>query len=336
MDRLSDYGYVLPEELIAQTPLEDRAASRLLMLHRDGSVEHRHFREVVELLQPGDLLVMNDTRVSAVRLIGKKFTGAAVEAVLARRVGERLYEALVKPGKRLKPGVHVEFEGGLYATVLADFKDGLKLLEFRNESDFDARLDAVGRVPLPPYIHAELKDKERYQTVYGVSNGSAAAPTAGLHFTREILDSLVQKGVEIEHITLHVGIDTFRPVQVEDLDDHRMHGEECEVSSQTAEKINSAQGRIIAVGTTTVRTLESFAIGRRRVSSGIQDTRLFIRPGFQFRVVDGVFTNFHLPGTTMLVMISALVGRDALLNAYSQAIAEKYRFLSFGDSMFVV
>lgn len=336
MDRLSDYRYALPDELIAQTPLADRAASRLLVLHRQGGVEHRQFREVPELLRPGDLLVMNDTRVSAVRLLGRKGTGGAVEAVLTRELEERRYEALVKPGKRLKPGTRIEFDGGLAASVVADLEDGFKILEFRGEYDVQGCLDQVGLVPLPPYIHSSLADKERYQTVYGVSKGSAAAPTAGLHFTEEMLATLQRQGVNVVKVTLHVGIDTFRPVQVEDLDEHKMHGERCELSEAAADVINGAKGRIIAVGTTTVRTLETLAVGTKRVVAGTRDTRLFIRPGFQFQVIDGMFTNFHLPGTTMLVMISALVGREVLLSAYEEAVKEQYRFLSFGDSMLVV
>jgi S-adenosylmethionine:tRNA ribosyltransferase-isomerase len=336
LDRLSDYAYNLPEQLIAQTPLEDRAASRLMLLHRDGRVEHRMFSDVPNLLKPGDLLVMNDTRVSAVRLMGRKTTGASVEALLIRNLDAFRYEALVKPGKRLKLGTRIEFDGSLGAVVGDDLGDGLKVLNFDACGDFNQRLDSVGQVPLPPYIHTVLADRERYQTVYGVSAGSAAAPTAGLHFTESMLDRIQTGGVEIARVTLHVGIDTFRPVQVEDLGKHHMHGEMCEISPDAAAKINEVKGRIIAVGTTTVRTLESFAKGPREVGSGIQDTRLFIRPGFRFNIVDGMFTNFHLPGTTMLVMISALVGRDVLMNAYSQAVAAEYRFLSFGDSMLVV
>jgi len=336
LDRLSDYEYTLPEELIAQTPLEDRAASRLLWLQPDGTVEHLLFRDVLDLFDPGDLLVMNDTRVSALRLLGRKSTGASVEALLLREMGSRIYEALVKPGKRLKLGSRIIFSSELCATVVGEAEGGLKQLEFDPVSDLTALLDAEGLVPLPPYIHSALADKERYQTVYGVAQGSAAAPTAGLHFTQEIMNSLRVKGVQIATVTLHVGIDTFRPVQVEDLDEHRMHGERCELSKETADLVNHAAGRIIAVGTTTVRTLESFAIGPRRVEAGIRDTRLFIRPGYRFNVIDGMFTNFHLPGTTMLVMLSALVGREALLNAYGKAIDHGYRFLSFGDSMLIL
>ena len=336
MDRLSDYDYSLPEELIAQTPLEDRAASRLLWLHRDGSVEHRQFREVPDLLLPGDLLVMNDTRVSAVRLRGKKSTGAAVEALLVREIAKGRYEALVKPGKRLKPGSVMEFDEGLEARVLENIDDGMKLLDFGLSPDLRARLDKVGTTPLPPYIYATLDDRERYQTVYGAVKGSAAAPTAGLHFTAQMLEELRCNGVGIAKVTLHVGIDTFRPVQVEDLSTHRMHGEWCELSSVAAEQINGAAGRIIAVGTTSVRTLETFAVAPKKVTSGVRETRLFIRPGFRLNIVDGMFTNFHLPRTTMLLMISAMVGREAVLASYAEAVSMRYRFLSFGDSMLIV
>jgi len=336
LDRLSDYDYSLPEDLIAQTPLEDRSASRLLWLHRDGSIEHRQFREVPDLLAEGDVLVMNDTRVSAVRLIGKKSTGAVVEALLLRRIAGLRYEALVKPGKRLKQGTRIQFPDQISAIVVEDRADGMKVLEFEDIGDLGSRIESVGLVPLPPYIHSSLSDKERYQTVYGVSSGSAAAPTAGLHFTPSMLTELEAKRVQIAKVTLHVGLDTFRPVQAEDLNDHRMHGEACEVSAEAAELINNASGRIIAVGTTTVRTLESFAVGPRTVTTGCQVSKLFIRQGFKFKVVDGMFTNFHLPRTTMLVMISTMAGRDAVLEAYAEAVTSGYRFLSFGDSMLIV
>ncbi len=336
MDRLSDYDYDLPEALIAQTPLEDRAASRLLWLNRQGEIEHQDFRAVVDILQPGDLLVMNDTRVSAVRLFGAKQTGAKVEAFLVRDLGQHRFEALLRPGKRLKAGSIIEFGDGLTATVEEDLGDGLRTLQFKPLSDLHARLAEVGMTPLPPYIHTVLPDRERYQTVYGTKAGSAAAPTAGLHFTDEILEALRAKGVDIATVTLHVGLDTFRPVQVENLDEHRMHGEACELSEETADKIHQAKGRVIAVGTTTVRTLEAFATGPRRVETGVRDTRIFIRPGYKFQVIDGMFTNFHLPKTTMLLMISALMGRESILAAYHEAVAKRYRFLSFGDSMLLL
>jgi len=336
LDNLSDFDYRLPEELIAQTPLEDRAASRLLWLRRNGAIEHRQFRDVTAILEAGDLLVLNDTRVSALRLIGAKPTGAVVEALLLREVSPRLFVSLMKPGKRLRQGATILFGEGLEATVVSDLEDGLKLIEFAPVEDLYPILNLYGKVPLPPYIHETLQDRERYQTVYGSVNGSSAAPTAGLHLTSQLIEELRGIGVEFATVTLHVGIDTFRPVQVENLDDHRMHGETCVMPEATANQIRRAKGRIIAVGTTTVRTLESFAVGRRQVMSGTQDSRLFIRPGYEFKVIDGMFTNFHLPRTTMLLMISALVGREKILAAYKQAVEDRYRFLSFGDSMLIL
>ncbi len=336
MERLSDFAYDLPEDLIAQTPLEDRSSSRLLVLHRNGAIEHRRFVEAIDLLQPGDLLVMNDTRVSAVRLFGHKSSGGEVEALLLRRIGSALYEALLRPGKRLKSGSRIEFDDRLSATVQAEQVDGVRTILFDDVADLEARIKVKGLVPLPPYIHERLADAERYQTVYGVHSGSSAAPTAGLHFTSEILDRLIVKGVDTARVTLHVGIDTFRPVQVENLDEHQMHGETCIVSEEAAKKVREAKGRIIAVGTTTVRTLESFAMGQRLVQAGEMESKLFIRPGFKFQIVDGMFTNFHLPATTMLLMISALATKNSVLEAYRQAISEKYRFLSFGDSMLIL
>lgn len=336
MDRLSDYDYVLPEELIAQTPLQDRSASRLMWLRLDGGIEHRSFVDVVEILKPGDLLVMNDTRVSAIRLYGKKMTGAAVEALLLRETAPACYEALVKPAKRLRIGAAISFADGLAASVVGELEDGIKVLEFKPVENFRERLAKVGLTPLPPYIHEILQDKERYQTVYGTVGGSAAAPTAGLHFTPELLGRLDERGIETAKVTLHVGIDTFRPVQVEDLDQHRMHGETCSVTDATVEMVRKCSGRVIAVGTTTVRTLESFADGPRQLRTGSMDSRLFIRPGFRFQIIDGMFTNFHLPRTTMLTMISALARRERILDAYREAVAANYRFLSFGDSMLIL
>lgn len=337
MERLSDYDYHLPEELIAQVPLEDRSASRLLHLERgSGDIHHRSFRDVVDLLDPGDLLVMNDTRVSAVRLFGEKPTGGSVEALLLREQAPNVYEALLKPGRRLRIGAEMRFPGDLHAVVVEELDEGRKLIRFSEVENLPARLDAHGMAPLPPYIHARLADKERYQTVYGAFAGSAAAPTAGLHFTRETLERLAAKGVQTARVTLHVGLDTFRPVQVEDPSLHPIHGERCVLSQETAAKIAESSGRIIGVGTTTVRTLESFANGRRSVSHGEQTSRLFIRPGYDFQVVDGMFTNFHMPCTTMLMMISAMAGRDNVMLAYEAATQEKYRFLSFGDSMLIL
>jgi len=335
LDRLSDYDFDLPERLIAQTPLADRAASRLLHLDRaSGLVRHRQFREVVEILEPGDVLVLNDTRVDALRIVGSKpETGGQIEALLLHRREPDEYEALVKPGKRARPGTRVDF-GGLLGEIGEDLGDGIRVVRFPTGSR--STLERIGETPLPPYIHERLSDAERYQTAYAQHSGSAAAPTAGLHFTPEILDALRAKGVRVEFVTLHVGIDTFRPVSVENLEDHEMHGEVCTVPSQTADAIAAATGRIIAVGTTTVRTLESFASDGRKVETGTKTTKAFIRPGYRFRVVDGMFTNFHLPRTTMLAMISAMAGREAIFRAYAEAVREEYRFLSFGDSMLIL
>lgn len=332
MDRLSDYDYSLPDELIAQEPLADRSASRLLWLHRDsGDVEHRRFADVVEILQPTDTLVLNDTRVTARRLFGRRPTGGQIEALLVRDLGNGRYEALLKPAKRLKPGSEIEFEGGTKA-IVEQRGDPMQTIRFLQ----NLVIESLGEVPLPPYITHRLSDPERYQTVYAQAGGSAAAPTAGLHFTTAILDQLRAKGVRIAHVTLDVGIDTFRPVQSENLDEHTMHGEQCTISPAAADMINSAPGRIIAVGTTAVRTLESLATGPRRVRAGSTDTRLFIRPGYEFRIIDGMFTNFHLPRTTMLMMISALASRETIFRSYAEAVQERYRFLSFGDSMLLL
>jgi S-adenosylmethionine:tRNA ribosyltransferase-isomerase len=339
MERLSDYMYDLPEELIAQTPLDERSDSRLLVLHREsGMVEHRQFRDVLQVLQPGDLLVLNDTRVSAVRLLGHKETGGAVEALLLREVEPGQFEALLRPGKRLRMGSRLHFESGLAAEVLdsAGGDDPVRLLRFDPRPDLADALNRVGLVPLPPYIQHTLADRERYQTVYSREAGSAAAPTAGLHFTQDLLARLADRGVRTTTVTLDVSIDTFRPVQVENLAEHVMHGETCHISEAAATQINESSGRIIAVGTTTVRTLESMAVGKRQVRPGRTSTKLFIRPGFDFQIVDGMFTNFHFPGTTMMLMISALAGRGAILDAYASAVAQRYRFLSFGDSMLII
>ena len=280
--------------------------------------------------------MLNDTRVSAVRLYGHKETGGAVEALLLREEAPGEYEALVRPGKRLKPGIRVVFPGGLVAEIAEERPEGRKLLRFEAIGDLEDRLAEHGLVPLPPYIHTPLADRERYQTVYAAHKGSAAAPTAGLHFTPEILDAVRAKGVKTTHVTLHVGLDTFRPITAEDPSQHPIHGERCGISQDSASKINDSSGRIIAVGTTSVRTLETFAVGDRRVEAGERLSTLFIRPGYQFRIVDGMYTNFHMPHTTMLMMLSALAGREAVMRAYAEAVRERYRFLSFGDSMLIL
>ena len=340
MVRLSDFDYDLPDDLIAQTPLPDRAASRLLHLDpKTCEVTHRMFRDVVEILNPGDVLVLNNTRVNAWRFRGTKPSGGEVEILALKEIEPGIFECLIKPAKRLKPGAIFHLADGVTGTVLPNREnpkddDPIRIVQLTcEEGDLNSKLAGIGEVPLPPYITEKLDDSERYQTVFSESNGSAAAPTAGLHFTQEILDALVKKGAKIATVTLHVGIDTFRPIQVDDVTNHQMHGEVCEISPAAAEIINGATGKIVAVGTTAVRTLESFATEYRSVEPGRKISRLFITPGYEFKVVDGMFTNFHFPRTTMLLMISALSSREAILSAYQEAIEKKYRFLSFGDSM---
>lgn len=334
--RISDFDYDLPERLIAQAPLEDRAASRLLVLGRlSGEISERRFKDVASLFAPGDLLVLNDTRVSARRLTGQRPTGGQVEVLTLSEVSPDVFSCLVRPAKRLREGATIAFADGIEATVVSVQDEGLRHLRFSG-SDWRAKLQAVSTPPLPPYIHETLQEPDRYQTTYARQQGSAAAPTAGLHFTQDILNEIKSVGVGVVFVTLHVGLDTFRPMQVDDVAEHRMHGEVCEVSDATADAINAATGRIIAVGTTTVRTLESFAVGHRLVEPGSKVSRLFITPGFHFQIVDGMFTNFHLPRTTMLLMISALAGAESVRRAYRYAISKEFRFLSFGDSMLIL
>lgn len=333
---LAFLDYHLPPEFIAQTPLADRSASKLLHLERStGKIHHRTFKDVPDLLKAGDLLVMNETRVTALRLFGHKPTGGQVELLLLKELSEGRYEALVRPGRRLKEGYRVELEEGITATIQADLGEGRREVAFEPLPNLRATLEAISFAPLPPYIHNELKDRERYQTIYARAGGSAAAPTAGLHFTQQIMDALAAKGVEIAKVTLDVGLDTFRPIQGSP-DGHQMHGERCSVSEQTADMIARCEGRIVAVGTTSVRTLESFAVGRRRVEVGERVSRLFIRPGFEFQVVDGAFTNFHMPRTSMLLLIAALAGGTSVAKSYEAALKKGYRFLSFGDSMLIL
>jgi S-adenosylmethionine:tRNA ribosyltransferase-isomerase len=337
--RLSDYDYHLPDDLIAQTPLPDRAASRLLHLNRtSGEVQHRQFREVADLLQPGDVLVMNNTRVNAWRFLGQKESGAKIEILALREVEPCVFECLVKPAKRMKPGISVRINDLLTAEMVGGGEDRpTRFVRFTSRVDqLHEEMAKAGNVPLPPYITESLDDAERYQTVIASQAGSAAAPTAGLHFTPEILQQLKAKGIRLAEVTLHVGIDTFRPIQVDDVTEHQMHGEVCEILPAAAAVINLATGRIVAVGTTAVRTLETFASGPRTVAVGRRTSTLFLRPGSEFQVIDGMFTNFHLPKTTMLLMISALTSRERILNAYDHAVSEKYRFLSFGDSMLIL
>ncbi len=337
MEELKSYDYVLPESAIAQTPLQDRSASRLLHLEpATGEVHHRQFLDVLDLLNAGDLLVMNETRVTALRLFGNKATGGRFELLLLKDLGGGRYESLARPAKRLPIGSELGFESGIRCVVMDDMGEGRKVVQFNPEPDLHSKIEADGFAPLPPYIHVELKEKERYQTVYATAGGSAAAPTAGLHFTLEILESLRAKGVGTATVNLNVGLDTFRPLSTENLDEHKMHGETCSVPEETARKVAECKGRVIAVGTTTVRTLETFAKGPRMLNTGERISTLFIRPGFKFQVIDGMFTNFHMPRTTMLVMLSAFAGRDLIAKGYEAALKNGYRFLSFGDSMLLL
>lgn len=337
---LGDFDYHLPEGLIAQRPLEDRASSRLLHLEpTTGRIHHRRFSDTIDLLAEGDVLVVNNTRVTAVRLHGARSgSGGRVEALLLHPSGEPdTFLALCRPAKKLKVGDRITFTHGLSAEVIRLGEEGRRTVHLKAESgSVQQALAEVGETPLPPYIHERLNDPERYQTVYASQAGSAAAPTAGLHFTPDLLRSLKAKGIGVVEVTLDVSLDTFRPVQVENLDDHVMHGETCRISEEAAERLNSAKGRIIAVGTTAVRTLETFADSRKNVGSGERISRLFIKPGFEFQIVSGMFTNFHMPKTTMMLMISAMAGREAIMSAYKEAIKEQYRFLSFGDSMLLL
>ncbi|MBX3096191.1 MAG: tRNA preQ1(34) S-adenosylmethionine ribosyltransferase-isomerase QueA [Fimbriimonadaceae bacterium] len=335
--RLSDIQYDLPQHLIAQEPLSDRAASRMLVLGRETSeIQHRHFRNIVELLDPGDLLVMNNTRVSAVRLFGERRGGGRTEALLLQETESGVFLALTKPAKRLRIGTEIQFEGGLSAEVLGEEEGGKRLLRFLDASDWRTLLGQVGRVPLPPYIHQALNEPDRYQTVYAEKPGSSAAPTAGLHFTNEILAALRAKGVETAEVTLDVGLDTFRPIQTENYLDHPMHGERCIMPEATAEAINRAEQRIIAVGTTSARTIESFSAGPRMVKPGEMTTRIFLHPGNPPKVIDSLLTNFHMPGTTMLAMLAGLAGAESIQQAYREAVSHQYRFLSFGDAMLIL
>jgi S-adenosylmethionine:tRNA ribosyltransferase-isomerase len=336
----SDFYFDLPEELIAQTPLEKRDESRLLCLDKNtGSMEHRHFYDLPDLLQEGDCLVLNNSRVLPARLIGARPTGGAIELVLLRDLGDNRWECLSRPGRKTKPGQHILFGNGeLEAIVEETAPGGNRIVRFLYEGIFLEVLERLGRMPLPPYIRAELENPERYQTVYAKELGSAAAPTAGLHFTQELLETIRAKGVRTEFITLHVGLGTFRPVKEDEIEDHEMHSEFCMIPPETAEAVNTAKkngGRIIAVGTTSCRTLESFAKddGTLEPSSGWTD--IFIYPGYRFKCIDALITNFHLPESTLIMLVSALAGREHILNAYRTAVENRYRFFSFGDAMFI-
>ena len=347
--RTNDFYYELPEELIAQTPLKQRDSSRLLVLDRQtGSISHLHFRDIMNEIHPGDALVINNSKVIPARLYGKKITdeepnGADVEFVLLRQREADIWEVLVRPGRRLKPGARICFGGVLNAEILETAADGNRIAKFSyNRADFSNLfevLDCIGNMPLPPYIKEKLKDKSRYQTVYAETAGSAAAPTAGLHFTEELLEALRQKGVHIIPVMLHVGLGTFRPVKADRIEDHHMHAEYISVSEESAAQINAvrqAGGRIIAVGTTSVRTLESCSDDQGNLHPFSGDTSIFIYPGYRFKIVDAIVTNFHLPESTLLMLISAFASRETVLNAYEEAIRERYRFFSFGDAMFIV
>ena len=339
--KTSDFYYDLPEELIAQTPLQRRDASRLMVLNREtGEVTHRHFYDILEYLTPGDCLVMNDSRVLPARLLGNRPTGGAVEVLLLRDLGEGCWECLCKPGRKMQPGNQVIFGGGeLTATVEAVQEDGNRLIRFHYEGIFLEVLERLGKMPLPPYIKAELEDQERYQTVYSREVGSAAAPTAGLHFTRELLDKIREKGVKTAFVTLHVGLGTFRPVKAEEIADHHMHAELCMISQETARILNETRksgGRIICVGTTSCRTLESLVNADGSFTPKSQWTEIFIYPGYSFRAMDGLITNFHLPESTLVMLVSAFAGREHVLNAYKEAVEQKYRFFSFGDAMCIL
>ena len=339
--RTSDYAFDLPKELIAQDPLADRSSSRMLVLHRDtGALEHRRFTDIASYLRPGDCLVLNDTKVIPARLLGvKKDTGAAVEILLLKRREADVWETLVRPGKKLRPGARVVFgDGRLEAQILEVEEDGNRLVRFFWEGIWEEVLDSLGEMPLPPYITHKLEDKNRYQTVYARYEGSAAAPTAGLHFTQELLQKLESMGVELVYVTLHVGLGTFRPVKVDNVAEHHMHTEAYQVNEKAAAQISRAKAegrRVICVGTTSCRTVESAADAEGHISACSGSMDIFIYPGYRFRVMDGLITNFHLPESTLVMLVSAFAGREQVLNAYAEAVRQKYRFFSFGDAMFI-
>lgn len=335
--KTSTYHYDLPPELIAQTPIEPRDHSRLLVYKRsDGSIEHKHFYDIVDYLKKGDVLVINNTKVIPARLFGtKEQTGAKIEVFLLKRLNLTDWEVLMKPGKRAKVGTMIKFSDKLVCKVLKDTEFGGKIVQFIFEGVFEDILSEIGNMPLPPYIHERLKDKDRYQTVYSKYNGSSAAPTAGLHFTKELLEKVKAKGVEVVEVLLHVGLGTFRPVSEDNILDHEMHSEYIEVTKDAADKINQAKKegrRVIAVGTTSIRTLESAATKKGEIAPCKKDTSIFIYPGYDFKIVDGVITNFHLPESTLIMLVSAFCGIEETLHMYNVAVKEKYRFFSFGDA----
>ena len=337
----TDFYYDLPEDLIAQTPLERRDSSRLLHLDKEtGAMEHRHFYDLPEYLRPGDCLVVNDTRVLPARLLGCRKSGGGVELVLLRDLGEGRWECLSRPGRKTKPGTELFFgDGELSATVESVAEGGNRIVQFHYEGIFLEVLERLGKMPLPPYIKEELQDAERYQTVYSRELGSAAAPTAGLHFTPELLRQIEDMGVKVCPVTLHVGLGTFRPVKEDEIENHEMHSEFCVISRETAETVNAvkkAGGRVIAVGTTSCRTLESFAEEDGTLREGSRWTDIFIYPGYRFKCIDGLVTNFHLPESTLVMLVSALAGREHILHAYETAVGMRYRFFSFGDAMLIL
>ena len=339
--KTSDFFYELPQELIAQTPIQRRDASRLMTLDRaSGQVGHHHFYELPDFLHPGDCLILNDSRVLPARLLGQRLPGGgACEVLLLIDRGEQTWECLVRPGRKMKPGTRLTFgDGQLTAQVTAELEGGNRLVRFEYEGIFLEVLERLGKMPLPPYIKEELQDRERYQTVYSKNLGSAAAPTAGLHFTKELLDKIAAMGVEIGYVTLHVGLGTFRPVKEEEITEHEMHSEYCVISKETADLINRTRqrgGRVICVGTTSCRTLESWAAedGTMKASAGWTD--IYIYPGYRFKVMDALITNFHLPESTLIMLVSAFAGREHVLAAYKEAVRQRYRFFSFGDAMFI-
>ena len=338
---VSDFNFDLPEELIAQDPLEDRASSRLLVLDKEtGDVEHKHFRDVLKYLKKGDCLVLNNTKVIPARLFGTKVgTDAKIEVLLLKRKSDNVWETLVKPGKKMKEGAEVSFGDGLLkGKVVGVVDEGNRLIQFEYDGIFEEILDQLGQMPLPPYITHQLQDKNRYQTVYAKHDGSAAAPTAGLHFTKELLEEIEAMGVKIANVTLHVGLGTFRPVKVETIEEHHMHSEFYIVEEEEAKKINDTKkegGRVICVGTTSCRTLESATGEDGILKAGSGWTQIFIYPGYKFKILDCLITNFHLPESTLVMLVSALAGKDHVMAAYEEAIKERYRFFSFGDAMFI-
>ena len=340
--KVTEFDYVLPEELIAQTPIKKRDESRLMVLNRkEQTIEHKIFKDIIDYLKPGDVLVRNNTKVIPARLYGKKETGAKVEFLLLNNIEGDIWESIVRPGNKLHVGTKVIFgDGILEATILEVMPGGTRKVEFKYDGIFNEILDKIGLMPLPPYIHEILKEKDRYQTVYAKYDGSAAAPTAGLHFTPELLEKIQEKGVEIANVTLHVGIGTFRPVKEDTVEAHKMHSEHFYIKQEDVDKINKAKQegrRVIAVGTTSCRVLESIADENTGMVKPIEgDTEIFIYPGYKFKCIDGLITNFHLPQSTLLMLVSALAGKDFIMKAYKEAVKEKYRFFSFGDAMFIM